>query len=176
MNGTEFGMFYNSYDLSSKAFCLVWFLSTSWYLIINITRAKLRNYFRIQTTFNKAQYVQIEKNRNVIQVMESEGKHRFKVVEDLTRHLLGFDMLVKTVAVMENNQHRYFEFQSTRYSLDPSTNAFKPAFINISMDRKDLLGMEAGLDDETAQNRLETLGPNFIQVRVPNFIKAFWQE
>lgn len=92
----------------------------------------------------------------------------------MTRQLLGFDKLVKTVAVKENHQHRYFEFQSTRYTLEE--HMFRPAVIEMSTDRKVLLGMENGLDNNTAQKRLDTVGPNFIQVKVPSFIQAFWEE
>lgn len=107
-------------------------------------------------------------------MMNDKERGALKYVEDMTRHLLGFDKLVKTVAVKENHQHRYFEFQSTRYTLDD--HLFRPAVVEMSMDRKVLLEMENGLDDETAQKRLETLGPNFIQVKVPKFLQAFWEE
>lgn len=107
---------------------------------------------------------------------DSNSIQKLKKLENITRQLLGFDMLVKTVPVLKNEQHRYFEFQSTRYNYDLTTNTFKPAIIDISMNPSDLLKMNAGLDNQTAQSRLETLGPNFIQVKVPTFIKAFWQE
>jgi hypothetical protein len=180
VSGVPFGLFYNSYDLSSKAFCLAWFLATSWYLTTNITRSKIRNYFRIQTSFDKATHIQIEKERKVIQMMSQDGDssstQALKKLENVTRQLLGFDVLVKTVPVLENNQHRYFEFQSTRYNFDLMTHSFKPAIIDISLNPSDLLKMDRGLGSQTAQSRLETLGPNFIQVKVPSFLKAFWQE
>ncbi len=173
--GTPFGLFFNSYDLSSKVFCLVWFFSTSWYLTINLARTKIQNHFRILTSFDKADHIQIEKERKVMHMMNAnEGPHRLKVIENVTRHLLGFDKLVKTVPVMENKQHRYFEFQSTRYTL--SGHQFKPAQVDMSTDKNVLVAMEHGLDSDTARKRLETLGPNFIQVIVPSFFKAFWEE
>lgn len=174
MSTTSLGLFYNSYDLSSKAFCLAWFLATSWYLTINMTRSKIRNYFRIQTNFENANHIQIQKQRKVIQMMSNDNTHPLKKIENTMRQLFGFDVLVKTVPVMKNNQHRYFEFQSTRYNFNHVK--FLPAVIDISLNPKDLLNMDAGLDDITAQSRLETLGPNFIEVKVPGFFKAFWQE
>lgn len=174
MSPTSLGLFYNSYDLSSKAFCLAWFFATSWYLILNMTRSKIRNYFRVRTTFETADHVQIEKQRKVIQMMSSNNTHPLKKLENFLRESFGFDVLVMTVPVMKNNQHRYFEFQSTRYNFKQTR--FQPAVIDISLNPKDLLKMNAGLNDITAQSRLETLGPNFIEVKVPGFLKAFWQE
>lgn len=174
MSSTSLGLFYNSYDLSSKAFCLAWFFATSWYLTLNIIRSKIRNYFRIQTNFESADHIQIEKPRKVIQMMSNGDTHPLKKLENLLRDLFGFDKLVMTVPVMKNNQRRYFEFQSTRYNFEH--NKFLPAVINISLNPEDLLKMNAGLDNISAQSRLETLGPNFIEVKVPGFFKAFWQE
>lgn len=172
MSPTSLGLFYNSYDLSSKAFCLAWILATSWYLILNMTRSKIRNYFRIRTTFETAHYIQIEKSRKIIQMTSND--HPLKKLENFIRSCFGFDVLVMTVPVMKNKHHCYFEFQSTRYNLIQSK--FLPAVIHISLDPKDLLNMHQGLTDTVAQSRLETLGPNFIEVKVPSFLKAFWQE
>ncbi|KAI8641895.1 hypothetical protein BD408DRAFT_345182 [Parasitella parasitica] len=36
--------------------------------------------------------------------------------------------------------------------------------------------MSQGLDSNTAQVRLQSLGPNFIQVKVPSFVHALWEE
>ncbi|OAD04089.1 hypothetical protein MUCCIDRAFT_82030 [Mucor lusitanicus CBS 277.49] len=182
---TPFGLFYNSYDLSSKAFCVAWFLSTSWYLFINIARSKIKNYFRIETTFANADFIQIRKPRRVIQ-MKSESEHSMIMpallkFEDMTRHILGFDTLTTTVPVVKldnQQQQRYFEFQSTRYHYEATTQTFEPVDINsfFSMKPRDLITMKQGLDDATAQSRLQALGPNFIEVKVPTFLQALWDE
>ncbi|GAA5816760.1 hypothetical protein MFLAVUS_010292 [Mucor flavus] len=174
---SSLGLFYNSYDLSSKAFCLAWFLATSWYLTINITRTKIRNHFRIRTSFKKSNYIQITKPRKVIQMLNNDqsDSNSLKKLEATIRKAWGFDVLVKTVPVVKNSKsHRYFEFQSTRYNL--KQNVFQPATVEMSMKPNDLLNSSHGLDSRTAASRLETLGPNFIEVKVPSFLKAFWEE
>ncbi|GAN01913.1 P-type ATPase (P-ATPase) Superfamily [Mucor ambiguus] len=180
---TPFGLFYNSYDLSSKAFCVAWFLSTSWYLIINIARTKIRNYFRIETTFANADFIQIRKPRHVIQ-MKSESEHSvimpaLSKFENTTRQLLGFDTLTTTVPIVKlDDQQRYFEFQSTRYHYEATTQTFEPVDIKkfFSMKSQDLITMKQGLDDATTQTRLQALGSNFIEVKVPSFLQALWEE
>ncbi|KAK4515331.1 AdoMet-homocysteine methyltransferase [Mucor velutinosus] len=180
---TPFGLFYNSYDLSSKAFCVAWFLSTSWYLFINIARTKIKNYFRIETTFANADFIQIRKPRRVIQ-MKSESERSvimpaLSKFESMTRQLLGFDTLTTTVPVVKlDDQQRYFEFQSTRYHYEATTQTFEPVDIKkfFSMKPQDLVTMKKGLDDATTQTRLQSLGPNFIEVKVPSFLQALWEE
>lgn len=98
-----------------------------------------------------------------------------KKLEAAIRKAWGFDILVKTVPVVKNSKsRRYFEFQSTRYNL--KQNVFQPATVEMSMKPNDLLNSAHGLDNITAASRLETLGPNFIEVKVPSFLKAFWEE
>jgi hypothetical protein len=186
VQGTPFGLFYNSYDLSSKAFCLAWILATSWYLTINIARSKIQNYFRIRTPFDQADYIQIKKPRKVIQMHSNQSSNgrsglmpALASLESIMRQLLGFDMLTTTVPVNKTDTgHCYFEFQSTRYHLDPHTQTFKPAVIAdfFSMYPRDLIDMSEGLESGLAKARLQTLGPNFIEVLVPSFIHAFWEE
>lgn len=179
---TPFGLFYNSYDLSSKAFCVAWFLSTSWYLFINISRTKIKNYFRIETTFAKADFIQIRKPRRVIQ-MKSESANSIIMpallkFENMARQLFGFDTLTTTVPVIKSDGQRYFEFQSTRYHFDEIKQVFEPVDIKkfFSMKPQDLINMNQGLDSDTTQVRLQALGSNFIEVKVPSFFQALWEE
>lgn len=187
VQGIPFGLFYNSYDLSSKAFCLAWLLATSWYLTINIARSKIQNYFRIRTSFDQADYIQIKKSRKVIQMHSSQGSNdkggglmpALASLETIMRQLLGFDMLTTTVPVKKTDTgHCYFEFQSTRYHLDQQTQTFKPAAVAdfFRMHPQNLINMSQGLESNVALSRLQTLGPNFIEVLVPTFIRAFWEE
>ncbi|CEP13878.1 hypothetical protein [Parasitella parasitica] len=179
---TPFGLFYNSYDLSSKAFCVAWMLSTSWYLFVNIFRTKIKNHFRIETGFAQADFVQINKPRRVVQ-MKSQGTDgiimpALSKCENMTRQLLGFDTLTTTVPVVKSDDQHYFEFQSTRYHYDIRQQKFQPVDVEklFSMKPHDLVKMDQGLDSSTAQARLQSLGPNFIQVRVPSFAQALWEE
>ncbi|OBZ88831.1 putative cation-transporting ATPase 13A3 [Choanephora cucurbitarum] len=180
---TPFGLFYNSYDLSSKAFCLAWFLATSWYLFINIARTKIRNHFRIAVPFSQANYIRIKKPRKVIQ-MKNESYQQQGLTsllghfEDVVRQWLGFDALVVTVPVLYLQDTKYFEFQSTRYYFDGATQQFQPVNINtfFSWHPQALLEMHQGLDESIASARVNILGPNFIDVNVPSFFKALWEE
>lgn len=177
-----YGLFYDSYELSSKAFCLAWFLATSWYLAINVMRTKIRNHFRIQTSLDQCHHVEIQRPRKVIKMLSDENEsrgiqQRLASLEFLLREILGFDTLTKTVSVQRDSQgNKYFEFQSTRYTFNTHLNQFTPAVVQISLNPEDLLGMAVGLDSETAKQRLELIGPNFIKVQVPSFLEACWQE
>ncbi|RCI04952.1 hypothetical protein CU098_012269, partial [Rhizopus stolonifer] len=178
-----FGLFYNSYDLSSKAFCLAWFLATSWYLFINVARSKIQNYFRIAVPFEQADYIEIKKPRRVIQMKHEASEqhglmHFLAFLETGTRQLLGFDTLTMTVPIIRCSNEKYFEFQSTRYHFDLARQSFQPVNVNafFSWHPQDLVQMDQGLEETVATSRLDIVGPNFIAVNVPSFPKALWQE
>ncbi|KAI8379410.1 uncharacterized protein BYT42DRAFT_568700 [Radiomyces spectabilis] len=183
VNGIPYGLFYDSYDLSSKAFCLIWFLSTAWYLVLNLLRSKLRNFFRIRHSLDVATVVQIEKPRQVLHMLNAGGSdaspalQRLQSIESAIRRHLKFDMFIVTSPVHRTTlKHRYFEFQSTRYMFNTRLCTFEPSSIDLGTDPAHLLKMQAGLSMETANERMEMLGPNFIAVQVPHFVQALWEE
>lgn len=174
-------MTYDSYPLSSKAFCVLWFLSTAWYLILNLFRDKLVNFFRLRHSLETAHYIQIETPRNVLQMLqENSNEDRSAVsyiqaLETQLRSLLGFNVFVTTVKVQTSlDGRRFFEFQSTRYTYQNGT--FQPATLHLGTDVAQLLAMAHGLSSKDALERLEWIGPNFIAVHVPRFAEALWQE
>ncbi|KAI8089682.1 uncharacterized protein BX664DRAFT_333638 [Halteromyces radiatus] len=185
LENTPYILTYNSYDLSSKALCLFWFLSTSWYLILNLCRDKVINFFRLRQSLDKATYIQVETPRQVIQMLQKGNTNNdtpFSILSKLQsleirlRTTLGFDVFVDTLKIntsVENNR-RYFEFQSTRYIYHEGT--FLPASIQLGSNVTELLSMAHGLSTKEALKRLEVIGPNFIAVNVPSFIGALWQE
>jgi cation-transporting ATPase 13A3/4/5 len=154
----------------------VWILATAWYLVLNIYRDKIKNHFRTPTTMEQCDYIMIEKRRNVIQ-MNTDNSTLMEGVawlERFARRWFDLDHLVKTVPVQKNgNGDRYFEFQSTRYTC--VDGRFEPAVIDMSM-KVDKLREMNGLSQSVAACRLEQMGPNFIQVVVPGFFSALWEE
>lgn len=173
-------MTYDSYPLSSKAFCVLWFLSTAWYLILNLFRAKLINFFRLRHCLESAHYIQIETPRKVLQMLQ-EGNNEgglvsyIQALETQLRATLGFNVFVATVKIQTSlDGRRFFEFQSTRYTYQNGT--FQPATLSLGTDVAQLLAMAHGLSSKEALDRLEWIGPNFIAVHVPHFAEALWQE
>ncbi|CAO3610518.1 unnamed protein product [Cunninghamella echinulata] len=195
IDNTPYLLTYQTYDLSSKAFCVLWFLSTSWYLGLNLVRDKVFNFFRLRTTLENAQYIQIESPRTVIQMLQEKNNtvtntntavthtsilyniiKQLQIFEKKIRSLLGFDVFVSTVQVntFSTDQRRYFEYQSKRYVFKDGN--FYPISIQLGNNIAQLLSYGDGLTSKVAEDRLELIGPNFIAVHVPNFLHALWQE
>lgn len=179
VTGNFYGVFLDSYPLSSKVFCGTWFFATSWLLAINLTKSRIRNFYRIRVLPEYAQVVQIEKKREVVVLLDDHSPFlaRIRHVEDTIREALGFDYIVSTSPILLSSQgYRYFEFQCARYVYNQETHRFEPFKYNLGTEHQSLLKQQHGLTSEEASNRLEMIGPNFVLVKVPNFAWAMWQE
>lgn len=161
---------------------------------LNLVRDKVFNFFRLHTTLEKAQYIQIESPRTVIQMLQEKDSatinsttvthtsalsniiKQLQIFENKVRSLLGFDVFVSTVQIntFSTDQRRYFEYQSKRYVFKDGN--FYPISIQLGSDVAQLLSHGNGLTSKVAEDRLELIGPNFIAVHVPNFLHALWQE
>ena len=75
------------------------------------------------------QYVQIEKKRQVIMLLDDHSPllNSVRTVENLIRSSLGFDVLVSTSKVKKSQYGRkFFEFQCARYVLNEETRHYEP--------------------------------------------------
>ncbi|KAI9032500.1 hypothetical protein CLU79DRAFT_714825 [Phycomyces nitens] len=183
VTGAPFGLTYASYDLSSKAFCLLWFLSTSWYLTINVVRSRIRNFFRLRHHIKTAPFIQIEQSRKSLDMFTLESMPlnsilaRVQKLDALIKSSFGLNYRVSTVPVLWTAMnYPFFEFQSMRYIWNDMLASFEPATIPLPTNPPTLLAMALGLSEEEASRRLEIVGQNFIAVAIPSFVEALWQE
>src|SRR4051812_1693295 len=97
-----FALFSGSSILSEKVFCVIWFGSTSWFLFINLTKARFRNFFRIRGEAETAKFFQIEKRREVVFLLDDHSPllDSVRVVETIVRRLFNFGRLEKIRSIL----------------------------------------------------------------------------
>jgi cation-transporting ATPase 13A3/4/5 len=90
VDGVVFGIFLAS-DLSSQIFAAVWHIGGAWFVVMNLTRHRMRNYFRIESYAHESPYVQIEKKQDQIVFLDDSGRwmKRLQAAEQWASHLLG---------------------------------------------------------------------------------------
>ncbi|KAI8871686.1 hypothetical protein GQ42DRAFT_161851 [Ramicandelaber brevisporus] len=178
VTGVQFGVFLTN-DLNSKVFCVVWHFTVVWLVTVNVTRARLRNFFRIEVAKHAGSYVQIERPADVVIMMESSSRvvRAVRHIEDRVSKLVGSDVIVATAPVEQTQSGRlFFEYQATRYVYDDSAMRFQPFTFDLGTTHADFTRQVAGLSSVEAAYRYELVGPNFIQIKVPPFIVALAQE
>ncbi|ORY02904.1 hypothetical protein K493DRAFT_384971 [Basidiobolus meristosporus CBS 931.73] len=179
ITGAPFGITKLDGTLSSNVFVSVWYFAAFWMLGVNILRARIRNYFRIQSYPNTSRYIQFERELKTNILLDDQSRLLVAVrkVEAKLKHFFGWDYHVTTCLVQRTTLgRRFFEFQCTRFVFDDDIQDYKPFQIEVGHSNHDLLQQVNGLSNEEAIKRKELVGSNFISVKVPSFPVALLQE
>ncbi|KAJ2627719.1 hypothetical protein IW137_005576, partial [Coemansia sp. RSA 1287] len=70
----------------------------------------------------------------------------------------------------------YFTYQCTRYVFDEQTQQYAPYEFDLGTSHRRLIQQADGLSGAEVAYRLELVGPNFIEVKVPSIPAAFVRE
>ncbi|OZJ06188.1 hypothetical protein BZG36_01004 [Bifiguratus adelaidae] len=174
-----YGLYLGSSTLSLQAFMSVFYINAAWLIGLAILRYRIRNYFRIRVEPTKATHIQVERYLEKIKMLGDDGG-TFKWLDNLTeaiRRGCRWDYNITTAPIQYTKLGRpFFVYQCTRYVYDEVKKTYTPYGFELGATHAQLLEHVGGLKEEEAANRLELLGPNFIEVKVPNFFQAMFNE
>jgi cation-transporting ATPase 13A3/4/5 len=179
VTGKPYGIAHNDYDLSSNMFICVWVSATVWFVTLNVFKAYLVNYFRVQVNPLQSKYIQVKKPKSTIIMMENSSKMLKLVhkVESFLSHTLGWDVLITTVPLEKTGTNRlYFNYQCTRFVYHERIKYFSPHQFQLGTTCGEFMKQSSGISTEEADRRLELKGPNFISVKVNSFIVSLLLE
>ncbi|KAJ9089903.1 hypothetical protein DSO57_1008304 [Entomophthora muscae] len=179
LTGFNYGIAYESYDVSSTMFIGVWVSAVSWFFILNVFLPRLRNLFRLEVNPLEADVIQVERPLKTTFLLEDSSKLLLMVrrLETNLKKMFGWDQRVTTCVLQRTQAGRiFFSYQCMRYVYDETSNLFQPFDFDLGYTTADLLRNSEGLTTAEADRRLELKGPNFIAVDVPSFPVALAQE
>lgn len=165
--------------VQSSTFIGQWYIFFIWFAALTIFRNRLANFFRIQCTYAQGQYVQVERMEPAIIFLEDDDKIMSFVrhLEKAAKHIFGLDVVVDTCTLQKTGTGtKYFIYQCTRFVYHPETQLFKPHHFDLGETNSDLAKLTNGLTSQEAMEREELIGPNFIEVYVPNIPMAILRE
>ncbi|KAG0173481.1 hypothetical protein DFQ30_007833 [Apophysomyces sp. BC1015] len=165
--------------VQSSTFIAMWYIFFFWFACLTIFKSRLMNFFRIQCAYAEGQYVQVERNEPAIIFLEDNDiiMNTVRWLEQTAKHTFGLDVVVNTSKLQKTRSGtKYFVYQCTRYVYNPQTQLFTPHDFDLGETNAALAHLTGGLTTEEAARREELIGPNFIQVYVPNFAMAVLRE
>ncbi|KAI8380316.1 hypothetical protein BD560DRAFT_387815 [Blakeslea trispora] len=171
--------FRGSAVVQSSTFIAMWYIFFIWLATLTIFKARLSNFFRIQCTYDQGQYIQVEHKEPSMIFLEDDDKIMAFVrrLESYVKHLFGLDVVVATATLQKTSAGtKYFIYQCTRYVYHPETQMFKPHQFHLGDTNSELAGLTQGLTTQEAMEREQLVGPNFIEVYVPNVFMAVLRE
>ncbi|KAI7886821.1 HAD-like protein [Lichtheimia hyalospora FSU 10163] len=175
----DFLLFRGDKLIQTSTFIGIWYIFVGWFFCLVLFRDRLINFFRIRCSYDKGQYVQVEKDEPAMIFIEHENSimRWVRWLERTTKHQLGLDVVVKTARLQETKAGaRYFVYQCTRYLYNPDTRHFSPYAFNLGQQCNELAKQNHGLTSDEAFRRQEMIGTNFIEVYVPHFMMALLRE
>ncbi|KAJ1655293.1 hypothetical protein IWQ61_004935, partial [Dispira simplex] len=181
VQGIAYVVFANA-QLSSRIFVVVWHLAAVWFVVLNISESRFRNFFRLPSITREAQYVAIAQSKEEVIMIQSPSHWltRLRKWENWLNRKVGRSVQITATKVHHTpTGHRYFEYQCTRYVYQNDTEPsgeFRPYKIELGTTHEDLLALAPGLTTSEAVNRASFVGPNFIQVKTPSFPRALLEE
>ncbi|KAI7902768.1 uncharacterized protein BX663DRAFT_552164 [Cokeromyces recurvatus] len=134
----------------------------------------------IKCNYAEGQYVQIERRQSplILMVDQSDRITDFvRYLEWKSKRILGLDVVVTNAPLRYTSSGtKYFVYQCTRYVYHPESDSFSPHQFHLADTHAGLAALDYGLTSEEAIMREELIGPNFIEVYVPNFVIALFRE
>ncbi|ORZ26131.1 hypothetical protein BCR42DRAFT_364782 [Absidia repens] len=178
---SDFALFNGYAMIQSATFIGMWYIFFFWFAVLTLFRSRLLNFFRIQCPYGQGHYLQIEKKQEAVIFLQDQSNFLLDFVRHLeitTKKLFGLDVIV-TTAKLQKTHHggtSYFVYQCTRYVYQSESGLFIPHSFTLGQTNADLAQLTHGLTTHEALLREELIGPNFIEVYVPNFIGALFRE
>jgi cation-transporting ATPase 13A3/4/5 len=179
VTGDPYGIALQNNELSSTLFICVWVSATTWFVILNVFKAYLINYFRIKVNPLQAKYIQVKQPKATIIMMNDSSfiLQTLHKIEDFLCRLLGWDVLITTIPLQKTGKNRlFFNYQCTRFVYHEKMKFFAPHQFELGESCDDFVKQSDGLTTEEADRRLELKGPNFISVKVNSFIVSLLLE
>jgi hypothetical protein len=177
---TSYAMFRGSAIVQPSTFIGQWYIFFTWFACLAVFRYRLPNFFRIRCSYGEGQYVQVERQEPALIFLEDQSDKLMNLVrklEEFAKHLFGLDVIVANAPLRYTSSGtKYFVYQCTRYVYHPETELFSPHQFHLGGTNAELAILNSGLSAEEASEREELIGPNFIEVYVPNFVFAMLQE
>ncbi|GAA5815595.1 hypothetical protein MFLAVUS_009107 [Mucor flavus] len=167
-------------EIQASTFIALWYIFFIWFAGLTTFRFRLPNFFRIRCSYGKGEYVQVERKEEAIILLQDQSNRVMDFVRELEKrgkHIAGMDVVVTNVPLKKTSSGtKYFVYQCTRFVYHPETEIFTPHQFHLGDTVGELAALTQGLTSEEASLRRELIGPNFIEVYVPNFIVALFQE
>ncbi|KAI8362638.1 hypothetical protein BD560DRAFT_373869 [Blakeslea trispora] len=177
---TDYALFRGYSVVQPSTFIGMWYILFFWFVSLTIFRSRLPNFFRVRCGYGQGHYAQVEREEPALIFLEDQSNRIMDTVRYLEKTVkgwMGLDVVVTTVPLkLTSSGTKYFVYQCTRYVYHPERELFSPHQVQLGDTLGELASLRHGLTSMEAYLREELIGPNFIGVYVPNFMKALLEE
>ncbi|KAH7488978.1 Polyamine-transporting ATPase 13A2 [Phytophthora ramorum] len=155
---------------NTAAFFVVWVAMFVWFVVIMVLQDRIFNFFRLRVPLDNCEFVYMLK-RDDTEVLLADRSGVSDYVAKVEAFFASKGKLSgyrATVPVMQVDGLRIVEFQHLRYVYEESEQRFVPGAVALGRTYEDMQHESSGLSDSEAKHRINTVGPNSVDVEMPS--------
>uniref|UniRef100_M4BQF0 P-type ATPase A domain-containing protein n=1 Tax=Hyaloperonospora arabidopsidis (strain Emoy2) TaxID=559515 RepID=M4BQF0_HYAAE len=155
---------------NALVFVIVWVITAIWFVIIVALQDRILNFFRLRVPLKQCDFVYMLK-RDETEVMLSDRSGVSDFVAKVENYFAPKGRLGgyrTTVPVITEDGLRIIEFQHLRYIYEENAQRFVPGVVALGRTYDDMHQEAGGLSDTEARLRINTVGPNSVDVEMPS--------
>ncbi|KAH7488979.1 Polyamine-transporting ATPase 13A2 [Phytophthora ramorum] len=155
---------------NALVFIVVWVITCFWFVVIVAMQDRIFNFFRLRVPLDNCEFVYMLK-RDDTEVLLADRSGVSDYVAKVEAFFASKGKLSgyrATVPVMQVDGLRIVEFQHLRYVYEESEQRFVPGAVALGRTYEDMQHESSGLSDSEAKHRINTVGPNSVDVEMPS--------
>ncbi|GMF15987.1 unnamed protein product [Phytophthora lilii] len=155
---------------NALVFIVVWIVTCVWFVIIVANQDRIYNFFRLRVPLDKCQFVyMLKRDDTEVLLADRSGVSDFVAkVENFFASKGKLSGYRTTMPVVEVDGLRIVEFQHLRYVYEETEQRFVPGAVALGRTYDDMQNEASGLSDTEAKHRINTVGPNSVDVEMPS--------
>ncbi|CAI5700453.1 unnamed protein product [Peronospora effusa] len=163
---------------NALVFVIVWVVTSIWFVVIVALQNSIFNFFRLRVSLDQCDFVyMLKRDETEVLLADRSGVSDFVAkVENLFTSKGKLSGYRTTVPVRKVNSLRIVEFQHLRYIYEETEQRFMPGFVALGRTYDDMNREARGLSDKEAQHRINTVGPNSVDVEMPSLLVSMAHE
>ncbi|KAI9918223.1 hypothetical protein PsorP6_011522 [Peronosclerospora sorghi] len=163
---------------NALVFIIVWVITTVWFVVIVSMQDRIFNFFRLRVPLDQCEYVyMLKRDETEVLLTDRSGVSDFVAkVENFFASKGKLSGYSTTVPVVEVDDVRTVTFQHFRYVYEEAEKRFVPGAVALGRTYEDIHEETCGLSDSEARHRINTVGPNAVDVEMPSLPVSIAQE
>ncbi|CAI5741640.1 unnamed protein product [Hyaloperonospora brassicae] len=169
---------FDATEHNALVFIIVWVITSVWFVVIVALQDRILNFFRLRVPLSECDFVYMLK-RDETEVMLSDRSGVSDFVAKVENYFAPKGRLSgyrTTVPVRVEDNFRIVEFQHLRYIYEENHKRFVPGVVALGRTYDDMHQEAGGLTDTEARLRINTVGPNSVDVEMPSLLVSIAQE
>ncbi|CAH0519300.1 unnamed protein product [Peronospora belbahrii] len=163
---------------NALVFIIMWVITAIWFVVVVTLQDRIFNFFRLRVPLDQCDFVyMLKRDETEVLLADQSGVSDFVAkVENYFAPKGKLSGYRTTVPVVKVDGLRLVEFQHLRYIYEETEHRFVPGAVALGRTYDEINREARGLTDAEAKHRINTVGPNSVDVEMPSLLVSMAHE